>query len=417
MPNPVVFFDISIGGRSAGRIMMELYADAVPKTAENFRALCTGEKGHGTLRAPLHFKGSAFHRVIPGFMCQGGDFTHGNGMGGESIYGPNFPDENFKYKHTGPGVLSMANAGPNTNGSQFFLCTTATPHLDGKHVVFGRVVKGMEVVQIVEKQGSQSGKTRRPVVIENCGEVSGGTASAGNSPQALSNNVENRVQKPKASLGETSNPLVYFDMDIGGRGGGMIVMELYADVVPKTAENFRVLCTGEKGKGSCGKRLHYKGSTFHRVIPGFMCQGGDFTRGDGTGGESIYGSKFKDENFKHKHTGPGVLSMANCGPHTNGSQFFLCTVPTPHLDGKHVVFGRVVDGMEVVMAIEKVGSKSGKTRCPITIKDCGEIGESKPEQVDPPLANKADARQRGSSQPHGNRASQPNSRRSVSQRR
>ncbi|CAL1127131.1 unnamed protein product [Cladocopium goreaui] len=178
MSNPRVFFDIEIGGRPAGRIEMELYADSVPKTAENFRALCTGEKGKGRSGKPLHYKGSAFHRVIPGFMCQGGDFTKGNGTGGESIYGEKFRDENFKHKHTGPGILSMANAGPNTNGSQFFLCTVATPHLNGKHVVFGKVVEGMNVVDLVEKEGSSSGKTKRPVVIENCGEIGGGSGKA-----------------------------------------------------------------------------------------------------------------------------------------------------------------------------------------------------------------------------------------------
>mmetsp|Transcript_11582 Transcript_11582/g.21977 ORF Transcript_11582/g.21977 Transcript_11582/m.21977 type:complete len:186 (+) Transcript_11582:59-616(+) len=178
MSNPRVFFDIEIGGRPAGRIEMELFADTVPKTAENFRALCTGEKGKGRSGKPLHYKGSTFHRVIPDFMCQGGDFTKGNGTGGESIYGDKFRDENFKHKHTGPGILSMANAGPNTNGSQFFLCTTATPHLNGKHVVFGKVVEGMDVVRLVEKEGTSNGKTRRPVVIEDCGELGGGGGKA-----------------------------------------------------------------------------------------------------------------------------------------------------------------------------------------------------------------------------------------------
>jgi len=171
MANPKVFFDLTVGGESAGRITMELRADVVPKTAENFRALCTGEKGVGRSGKPLHFKGSAFHRVITDFMCQGGDFTAGNGTGGESIYGAKFADENFTLKHTGPGILSMANAGPNTNGSQFFLCTVKTAWLDGKHCVFGSVVEGMDVVKKVESVGSQSGKTSRPVVIAECGQL------------------------------------------------------------------------------------------------------------------------------------------------------------------------------------------------------------------------------------------------------
>jgi len=165
-------------------------------------------------------------------------------------------------------------------------------------------------------------------------------------------------------------------VDIGGKHNGLIVMQLFADTVPRTAENFRALCTGERGRGQSGKPLNYKGSIFHRVIPGFMCQGGDFTRGDGTGGESIYGEKFQDENFIHKHDGPGILSMANAGKNTNGSQFFLCTTATPHLDGKHVVFGKVVDGMDVVKMVEKYGSQSGKTKCTIKIVDCGELGET-----------------------------------------
>ena len=171
--NPKVFFDISANGKT-GRVEFELFKDACPKTAENFRALCTGEKGTGVSGKPLHFKGSAFHRVIPNFMCQGGDFTRGNGTGGESIYGMKFADETFAGKagkHFGPGTLSMANAGPNTNGSQFFICTADTQWLDGKHVVFGQVTSGYETIKECERVGSNSGATRTPVVVKDCGEL------------------------------------------------------------------------------------------------------------------------------------------------------------------------------------------------------------------------------------------------------
>ncbi|OHT12728.1 Peptidyl-prolyl cis-trans isomerase 3 [Tritrichomonas foetus] len=170
-----------------------------------------------------------------------------------------------------------------------------------------------------------------------------------------------------------SRPHVFFDVTIGGAPAGRIVMELYNDIVPKTAENFRALCTGEKGTGRSGKPLHFKGCPFHRIIPNFMIQGGDFTRQNGTGGESIYGEKFADENFREKHTGPGILSMANAGPNTNGSQFFITTVKTEWLDGKHVVFGKVIEGMDVVKKLESVGSQSGKTNKPCAIADCGQL--------------------------------------------
>ena len=169
------------------------------------------------------------------------------------------------------------------------------------------------------------------------------------------------------------NPKVALDVTIDGKPAGTLTLELFADVVPKTAENFRALCTGEKGMGKSGKPLSYAGSPFHRIIPGFMIQGGDFTRGNGTGGESIYGEKFADENFTLKHGGAGTLSMANAGPNTNGSQFFITVAETPWLDGKHVVFGKVVDGMDLLKKMEEQGTRSGQTKSDVVLAGCKQL--------------------------------------------
>merc|ERR1712037_232745 len=168
---------------------------------------------------------------------------------------------------------------------------------------------------------------------------------------------------------------VYLDIKIGEEEPARVVLGLFGEDVPTTVENFVSLCKGVEGKtAQTGQPLHYKGSKLHRIIPSFMIQGGDFTRGDGTGGESIWGKKFADESFKLKHTGAGILSMANAGPNTNGSQFFITTVKTSWLDGRHVVFGKVLDGMDVVQRIEAVGSSSGVPQKEVLITDSGVAG-------------------------------------------
>jgi len=169
--NPVVFFDVMIGGHPVGRVKIELFADIVPKTAENFRQFCTGEYRKNGV--PIGYKGSCFHRVIKDFMIQGGDFVKGDGTGCMSIYGDKFADENFRLKHSGSGLLSMANSGPNTNGCQFFITCAASDWLDGKHVIFGRIIEGLKVIRMIENVPvGPNNKPKLACVIGECGQMS-----------------------------------------------------------------------------------------------------------------------------------------------------------------------------------------------------------------------------------------------------
>jgi peptidylprolyl isomerase len=199
----------------------------------------------------------------------------------------------------------------------------------------------------------------------------------------------NKIYSQTFKLYMQDSPLVrdhlkaYFDISINKKIVGRIVFSLFNKDVPRTALNFYHLCKGDKIDASTGKNMHYKGSKFHRVIPGFMCQGGDFLKGDGTGSLSIYGQTFGDENFLYSHDQPGLLSMANRGPNSNGSQFFITTADCGWLDGKHVVFGKVSEGIEVLNAIEFTGSSNGRTKSDVIIEDCGILEVEKPKVSDP----------------------------------
>jgi peptidylprolyl isomerase len=240
--NTQVFLQIEIGGVEAGKLVIELYEDVVPRTAANFLALCTGEKGIGTKGKKLSFAGSPFHRVIPGFMCQGGDFTRGDGTGGESIFGVNFVDENFKLRHNRAGILSMANSGPNSNGSQFFILAKPTPHLNAMHVVFGGVVRGMAVYRKMIDVGSMSGKTSAPVLVAACGIERKGAASADQEAPSLP--ALSLVTRPEELL-----PVRSLASQVDPSGGPRSGAEAAArgrisSSSRSTDQNFRVSSTG-----------------------------------------------------------------------------------------------------------------------------------------------------------------------------
>ncbi|KAI8420185.1 hypothetical protein MSG28_008738 [Choristoneura fumiferana] len=312
-----VSFDLSMGDENIGTVVIGLFGKTVPKTTENFYQLAQKPAGEG-------YKGSKFHRVIDNFMIQGGDFTKGDGTGGRSIYGDRFEDENFKLRHYGAGWLSMANAGKDTNGSQFFITTTKTPWLDGHVLNTVESIESNEAEEIASALCNMSFQNEElPFHSEtDKNSVASSSFSEDMNEEKKSFSSILKPTKQWTNRCSSSRDPVSFDLSMGDENIGTVVIGLFGKTVPKTTENFYQLAQKPAGEG-------YKGSKFHRVIDNFMIQGGDFTKGDGTGGRSIYGDRFEDENFKLRHYGAGWLSMANAGKDTNGSQFFITTTKTP----------------------------------------------------------------------------------------
>ncbi|XP_071957586.1 uncharacterized protein [Antedon mediterranea] len=350
-----VSFDITIGRRPIGTIVIGLFGQVVPKTVANFAALALkgGKEG---------YQGSKLHRVSKGFIIQGGDFVNEDGSGSTSIYGKFFKDENFDLKHYGPGWVAMANAGPNTNGNQFYITCDRMPSLDDQNVVFGVITEGLDVLRTIQEVEVDENDAPKEDVIIDASRV---------------NTVMVKLIYDDREYAAMVTKKVFLDITIDGELEGRIVIGLFGDVAPKTVANFVALAAEKREKEG------YRTSIFHRIIKGFMMQGGDFTDGNGYGGRSIYGESFPDENFILDHYGPGWVAMANAGPDTNGSQFYIITVPTHWLDGTHTVFGKVLEGMDVVEAMENVETDANDRPIKdVGIFDCGVIEVDEPFEVE-----------------------------------
>jgi cyclophilin family peptidyl-prolyl cis-trans isomerase len=331
-----------------GRIIVQLEYEKAPMTVANFVGLAEGKfTANGKTFSKPFYNGLKFHRVISDFMIQGGDpLGTGEGDPGYSFYDEIHPD----LKHTGPGILSMANSGPNTNGSQFFITHKATPWLDGKHTVFGHVIEGQDVVNAIAQ-----GDAMKKVKIIRVGD-----AQKKWDATATFNRVYNSIKEAEQKrIEEENRKKAEFEKKIASLPDGMfalmetnkgnILLQLEYEKTPMTVANFVGLAEGKfQVDGNVYTKPFFDGLKFHRVIANFMIQGGD-PQGNGSGGPK---HRFPDEIHPDlKHVGPGILSMANAGPGTNGSQFFITHVATPWLDGKHTVFGHVIEGQDVVNAI------------------------------------------------------------------
>ncbi|PNW78008.1 hypothetical protein CHLRE_10g460650v5 [Chlamydomonas reinhardtii] len=380
---PLVWLDIAINGTKIGRVEAVLYARKSPRAAENFRLLCSGELGQDAEGKVLHFKGSWFYRIIHDFIDQ-------TGADADGIFGGHFHCDpgGLALKHTHKGLLSMAHIGPNTNGGHFSIMMNSAHHLDGQHVVFGEVVEGLQVIQAVNdlakgRPNNELCCNTRMAQIVDAGQTRPGTYVSTPQYQAVIAAERRRVawrnKQPPAEIErlrklflDESLPLVYLDIAINGTYIGRMEFVLFAKDSPLASENFRLLCTGEAGSDPAGKPYHFKGITFYRIIQDFIDQAGAWV-------ESPLGGQFLDDagGLRLLHDRMGLLSIANMGPNTNGAHFSIMMSPQPHLNGKHTVFGEMVDGHDVAFAVNALAHGRPKKELvhskDVVVVDSGEI--------------------------------------------